>query len=78
MDVLHTYTYCQAPKSLQCLRFTAFPNGTARHDPCPGTDLAKTFFPLEPLRSRRYQGFILNGIFLSNSPWDAGSHRSFC
>ena len=37
------------PKSLQCLRLTAIPNQNARHDPCPGTDLAKPLSPLETL-----------------------------
>ena len=34
------------PSPLQCLRLTAIPNQNARHDPCPGTDLAKTPFPI--------------------------------
>lgn len=43
----HWYTHM--PKSLQCLRLTAIPNQNARHDPCPGTDLAKPLSPLETL-----------------------------
>ena len=42
-------TYTHTPKSLQCLRLTAIPNQNARHDPCPGTDLAKPLSPLETL-----------------------------
>ena len=42
------YTH-HTPKSLQCLRLTAIPNQNARHDPCPGTDLAKALSPLETL-----------------------------
>ena len=41
--------YTHTPKSLQCLRLTAIPNQNARHDPCPGTDLAKPLSPLETL-----------------------------
>ena len=41
--------YTHTPKSLQCLRLTAVPNQNARHDPCPGTDLAKLLSPLETL-----------------------------
>ena len=43
------YIYTHTPKSLQCLRLTAIPNQNARHDPCPGTDLAKPLSPLETL-----------------------------
>lgn len=42
-------SYTHTPKSLQCLRLTAIPNQNARHDPCPGTDLAKPLSPLETL-----------------------------
>ena len=42
-------TYTHTPKSLQCLRLTAIPNQNARHDPCPGTDLAKPLSQLETL-----------------------------
>ena len=69
--------HSNAPECLQCLRLTAFPNGNARHVPCPDTDLAKTFSPLERLRLRRYYGFISNGICLSNSPWNAGFIQPF-
>ena len=31
------------------MRLTAIPNQNARHDPCPGTDLAKPLSPLETL-----------------------------
>jgi len=41
--------YTHTPKSLQCLRLTAIPNQNARHDPCPGRDLAKPLSPLETL-----------------------------
>ena len=41
--------FAHTPKSLQCLRLTAIPNQNARHDPCPGTDLAKPLSPLETL-----------------------------
>ena len=41
--------YTHTPKSLQCSRLTAIPNQSARHDPCPGTDLAKPLSPLETL-----------------------------
>ena len=44
-----THPYTHTPKSLQCLRLTAIPNQNARHDPCPGTDLAKPLSPLETL-----------------------------
>ena len=43
------FRYTHTPKSLQCLRLTAIPNQNARHDPCPGTDLAKPLSPLETL-----------------------------
>ena len=39
--------YTHTPKSLQCLRLTATPNRNARHDPCPGTNLANPLSPLE-------------------------------
>ena len=42
-------SYTHTAKSLQCLRLTAVPNQNARHDPCPGTDLAKPLSPLETL-----------------------------
>ena len=45
----HGADYTHTPKSLQCLRLTAIPNQNARHDPCPGTDLAKPLSPLETL-----------------------------
>jgi hypothetical protein len=45
----HHPNYTHTPKSLQCLRLTAIPNQNARHDPCPGTDLAKPLSPLEML-----------------------------
>ena len=42
--------YTHTPKSSQRLRLTAaIPNQNARHDPCPGTDLAKPLSPLETL-----------------------------
>ena len=47
MAIFNSYTH--TPKSLQCLRWTAIPNQNARHDPCPGTDLAKPLSPLETL-----------------------------
>ena len=46
---IFTCKYTHTPKSLQCLRLTAIPNQNARHDPCPGTDLAKPLSPLETL-----------------------------
>ena len=46
---LQAPSYTHTPKSLQCLRLTAIPNQNARHDPCPGTDLAKPLSPLETL-----------------------------
>ena len=46
---IYMYIYTHTPKSLQCLRLTAIPNQNARHDPCPGTDLAKPLSPLETL-----------------------------
>ena len=48
MTTTYNY-YTHTPKSLQCLRLTAIPNQNARHDPCPGTDLAKPLSPLETL-----------------------------
>ena len=45
------------------LRLTAIPNLNARHDPCPGTDLAKPLSPLETLRSTSYHGSMSNGFF---------------
>ena len=47
--VLCVMCYTHMPKSLQCLRLTAIPNQNTRHDPCPGTDLAKPLSPLETL-----------------------------
>ena len=43
------FRYTHTPKSLQCLRLRAISNQNARHDPCPGTDLAKPLTPLETL-----------------------------
>ena len=49
MPSVCNFIYTHTPKSLQCLRLTAIPNQNARHDPCPGTDLAKPLSPLETL-----------------------------
>ena len=59
--------YTHTPKSLQCLRLTAIPNQNARHDPCPGTDLAKPLSPLETLRLTSFNKvpqFYLKWVFL--------------
>ena len=69
--------YSQTPKSLQCLRLTAIPNLNARHDPCPGTDLAKPLSPLETLRLTSYHGSISKWVFLMNSQWNAGFIQPF-
>ena len=70
--------YTQTPKSLQCLRLTAIPNLNARHDPCPGTDLAKPLSPLETLRSTSYHGSMSNGFFSLLHNGTPVSYSPFC
>ena len=70
--------YTQTPKSLQCLRLTAIPNLNARHDPCPGTDLAKPLSPLETLRLTSYHGSISNGFFSLTHNGTPVSYSPFC
>ena len=74
--------YTHTPKSLQCLRLTAIPNQNARHDPCPGTDLAKPLSPLETLALTslwpNYHGSIRFwsnpiGTPISNGPFFVGT-----
>ena len=75
---IYIYIYAQTPKSLQCLRLTAIPNLNARHDPCPGTDLAKPLSPLETLRLTSYHGSISNGFFSLTHNGTPVSYSPFC
>ena len=70
--------YTQTPKSLQCLRLTAIPNLNARHDPGPGTDLAKPLSPLETLRLTSYRGSVSNGFFSLIHNGTPVSYSPFC
>ena len=63
---------------LQYLRLIAIPNLNARRDPCPGTDLAKPFSPLEMLYLTSYHGSISNGFFLLIYNEKPISYNPFC